>query len=212
MSIRIVIADDHPIVLRGLTELLRQQADIEVLATCADGDQALQAVREFGPDVLVLDLKMAGKGGLDVLAELHESGSPVRVLLLTGMIADDDTVEAVRLGVGGIVLKDAPAADVVDAIREVHEGRKVIAHGLLTRALDRSVWRASGAREAAAVLTAREIEIVRLIAQGLRNREVAERLSISEGTVKIHLHNVYEKLHVDGRVELLLYARDKGLA
>lgn len=211
MSIRVVVADDHPIVLKGIEQVLRQDGDIEVVAACGTGDEALAEVSRQDPDVLVLDLRMAGKSGLDVLAALDERESRTRVVLLTATIDEDDAMEAVRLGVRGIVLKENPPAQLLAAIRDVHRGRKVLDQELLTRSLERSVRRSTGARQAAAVLTARELEIIGLVAHGLRNKELAERLHITEGTVKLHLHNIYDKLHVDGRVALLLYAQEKGL-
>ncbi len=211
MSIRVVVADDHPIVLKGIEQVLRQDRDIEVVAACLNGDDALAEVTKQDPDVLVLDVRMAGRSGLDVLAALHEQGSRARVLLLTATIDEDEAMEAVRLGVRGIVLKEDPPAQLLAAIHDVHRGRKVLDQDLLTRSLERSVRRVDGARQAAGVLTAREMEIIGLVAHGLRNKELAERLHITEGTVKLHLHNIYDKLHVDGRVALLLYAQEKGL-
>jgi DNA-binding NarL/FixJ family response regulator len=212
MSIRVVLVDDHPVVLEGIAQILRQHPGIEVVAACSNGADAVAAVRAHRPDVLVLDLRMGEMGGLEVLAALHEEQSPVRVLLLTATIDEDETMEAVRLGVRGIVLKETPPLQLLDAIRDVHQGRKRLDPTLLTRTLERSVRLSTGAREAAAMLTARELEIVGLVAHGLRNREVADRLHITEGTVKLHLHNIYDKLQVDGRIALLLYAQDKGLA
>jgi DNA-binding NarL/FixJ family response regulator len=132
-------------------------------------------------------------------------------VLLTATIDEDEAMEAVRLGVRGIVLKENPPAQLLGAIRDVHHGRKVLDQELLTRSLERSVRRSTGTRQAAGVLTARELEIIGLVARGLRNKDLAERLQITEGTVKLHLHNIYDKLHVDGRVALLLYAQEKGL-
>jgi DNA-binding NarL/FixJ family response regulator len=211
MSIRVVVADDHPIVLKGIEQVLRQDGDIEVVAACGTGDEALAEVSRQNPDVLVLDLRMAGKSGLDVLAALEERESRTRVVLLTATIDEDEAMEAVRLGVRGIVLKENPPAQLLGAIRDVHHGRKVLDQELLTRSLERSVRRSTGTRQAAGVLTARELEIIGLVARGLRNKDLAERLHITEGTVKLHLHNIYDKLHVDGRVALLLYAQEKGL-
>ena len=134
-----------------------------------------------------------------------------RTVLLTAAISDDDVVEAVRLGARGVVMKEASPETLLECVRRVHGGEQWIDRETMTRAFGQVMQRETAMREASRILTPREIEIVRMIAHGLRNRVIAERLSISEGTVKIHLHNVYEKLGIDGRLELMLYAQDKGL-
>jgi DNA-binding NarL/FixJ family response regulator len=133
------------------------------------------------------------------------------VLLLTAAIDEDEVVEAVRLGARGIVLKEMAPQRLVQAIRQVHAGELVVDNRTVVRALEKVVRRETGTRRLASVLTPRELEIVRMVASGLRNKEIASRLTISEGTVKIHLHNTYEKLKVDGRLELMLFAQDHGL-
>jgi DNA-binding NarL/FixJ family response regulator len=209
--IRLVLADDHPIVLQGLQQLFERQPDMEVLAACADGSGALAVVRDRRPDVLVLDVRMPGMDGLAVLRELARERLATRVVLLTAALDDRQVLEAVRLGVAGVVLKETAPQALVAAVRKVHAGGQAIEQETLGRVLGQVLDREEAGREAAALLTARELEIVRMVATGLRNKQVADRLFISEGTVKIHLHNIYEKLKVDGRVELALYARDKGL-
>lgn len=211
MEIEVVLADDHPIVLDGLEQLFGLEADIRVLARCRNGPDTLAALEARPPDVLVLDLRMPGLDGLAVLEEISRRRWKTRVVLLTAAIQDEQLVEAIRLGARGVVLKESAPELLVQAVREVHAGREWLEQGLVGRALRRLLDRDSGLREAIRVLTPRELEIVRLVAEGLRNRSVAERLFISEGTVKIHLHRIYEKLEVGGRLELALYAREKGL-
>ncbi len=210
--IRLVIADDHAIVLHGLKRLFESHNDFEVIACCRRGEDALSAVRGNQCDVLVLDLRMPGLGGLEVLKTLADERCECKAVLLTATISDDDVVEAMRLGAQGVVLKEALPETLLECVRRVFRGERWIDHETLSRALGRAMRRETAMREASETLTPREIEIVRMIAQGLRNRAIAERLSISEGTVKIHLHNVYEKLQLDGRLELMLYAREKDLA
>ena len=209
--IRLVLADDHPIVLQGLRQVFDRQTDMEVLATCQDGNAALAAVRERHPDVLVLDVRMPGLDGLGVLRKIVGDKLPTRVVLLTAALDNAQVLEAVRLGVGGVVLKEMPPQALLESVRRVHAGGQAIEQETLGRALGQMLKREAASREAAAVLTVRELEIVRMVSQGLRNKQVADRLFISEGTVNIHLHNIYEKLNVGGRVELVLYAREKGL-
>jgi DNA-binding NarL/FixJ family response regulator len=210
-SIRLAIADDHPIVLQGLQQLFARHPGFEVLASCKDGDEALAAVRRGGIDVLVLDLRMPGRDGLGVLRQMAAESLKCQVVLLTAVLQDADVAEVVRLGARGLVLKESPPEALIDCVRRVHAGEQWIDQATLTRAFDHEVRRDGGRRAAGATLTPREREIVRMVAQGLRNRDVGERLFISEGTVKIHLHNVYEKLGVDGRLELVLYAQEAGL-
>lgn len=209
--IRLALADDHPIVLDGLDQLFRLEPDIAVVARCRNADEALRAIRMEAPDVLVLDLLMPGGGGLDLLRAMGDKDRHTRVILLTAVIDDDQLLEAIRLGAQGVVLKDMAPQLLLEAIREVHAGGQWLEQGLGGRALRRLLSRERRASQAARLLSSREREIVRLVATGLRNRAVAERLSISEGTVKVHMHNIYEKLDVNGRVELTNYARENGL-
>jgi DNA-binding NarL/FixJ family response regulator len=212
MAIRLVIVDDHPIVLHGLKRLFEGSSDFVVSAVCSSGDEALAVAREQPYDVMLLDLRMPGKTGIDVLRSLAEEKPSGRVVLLTAAINDDEVVEAVRLGAQGIVMKEASPEALMEAVRRVHGGEQWIDRETMGRAFGRVLQRESAVKEAGKVLTPRELEIVRMITQGLRNKAIAERLSISEGTVKIHLHNIYDKLSVDGRLELMLYAQNKGLA
>jgi len=209
--IRLVLADDHPIVLQGLQQLFERHHDFQVVASCPDGTTALAAVLEHQPDVLVMDLRMPGKNGLDVLRVLSSGRSSCRTILLTAIVRDDEVMEAVKLGVRGIVLKESSPEVLVDCVRRVYRGEQWLERETVTRALQRVLNRDGVERDAGESLTPREIEIVRMVAQGMRNKVIAERLSISEGTVKVHLHNVYEKLGVDGRLELVLSAQQKGL-
>lgn len=211
MAIRIALADDHPIVLQGLQQLFERHADFEVVCCCTTGNAALIGVRSHRPDVLVLDLRMPEGSGLDVLRAIAADKLECRTVLLTAAVSDDEVIEAVRLGARGLILKESPPEALVDCVRRVFRGEQWLERETLTRVLGRALDREAAARDAADALTPREIEIVRMVAQGLRNRAIAERLSISEGTVKVHLHNIYEKFAVDGRLELLLSARNKGL-
>jgi DNA-binding NarL/FixJ family response regulator len=211
MSIRLILADDHPPILQGLTLLLGQEPDFEVLAGCRNGEETLQAVCQFQPDVLILDILMPGKDGLAVLRELRQLKLPTRVILLTAAIDEDNLLEAMRLGVGGVVLKEMAVPLLIQCVRKVSAGDQWLERQSIGRAMEKMLRREAGTREVAQLLTSRELEIVRLAASGLRNKEIASKLAISEGTVKIHLHRSYEKLHVDSRIALLRYAQTKGL-
>jgi len=211
MSIRLVLADDHPFILDALEGLFRLEEDIEVVARCSDGVQALEAVERLEPDVLILDLRMPIADGLDVLRRLHELGSRTWVVLLAGSVEDRELVECLRLGVRGVVLKEMAPRLLVQCVRKVYAGDVWVENRSMTRAVDLMLLREAGARDSAAHLTPREIEVVQMVAAGLRNKEIAGRLTVTEGTVKVHLHNIYAKLGVDGRLELLKYAQERGL-
>jgi len=211
MSIRLVLADDHPLILDALESRFRLEHDFQVLACCANGEETLQALRHHRPDVLILDIRMPGKDGLAVLRELQQEKLPTRVVLLTAAVDEDAVLEAIRLGVGGVVLKEMAPRLLVECVRKVHAGQQWLERRSVGRALDKLLRREAGAHELAGALTRREIEIVRMVATGLRNKEIAEKLFITEGTVKTHLHHIYEKLHMDSRLALFGYARDKAL-
>ena len=211
MPITLVIADDHPLILDALENLFRLEKDLKVVARCLDGDEALQAVRRHKPDILVLDIQMPAKDGLVVLREMSKEKLATRVVVLTATLGDEGLGEALRLGVRGLVLKELAPKLLVQCIRKVHAGELWLEQRTVSSALERLLQREAGKQEAAQALTSREIEIVKQAATGLRNIEIAKKLFISEGTVKMHLHNIYQKLGVGSRSELTRYAQEKGL-
>ena len=211
MPITLVIVDDHPLILDALENLFRLEKDLKVVARCLDGDEALKAVRRHKPDILVLDIQMPSKDGLVVLREMSKEKLPTRVVVLTATLGDEGLAEALRLGVRGLVLKELAPKLLVQCIRKVHAGELWLEKRTVSSALERLLQREAGKQEAVQTLTSREIEIIKQLATGLRNSEIAERLFISEGTVKMHLHNIYQKLGVDTRLKLTRYAQEKGL-
>lgn len=211
MPIRLVLADDHPLILDALENLFKLEEDLEVVARCTDGADTVRAVRRLKPDVLILDIRMADKDGLAVARELRAEKLSTRVVLLTAAITEDQLLEAVRLGVQGIVLKEMAPKLLIQCIRKVHAGEQWIERRSARMALEKMLRREAAAHEIASLLTTREVDIVRMVAKGLHNKAIAEKLRISEGTVKVHLHNIYEKLKVDGRMALLRFAQEKGL-
>jgi DNA-binding NarL/FixJ family response regulator len=207
MTINLVLADDHPLVLEGIARLIEPEPDLKVVARCGNGEAVLEAVRKQRPDILVLDLNMPRLGGMDVLRQAAQEGLELRVVLLTADIGEDTLFEAVRLGVRGVMLKEMAPDQLVSCIRTVHAGGQWLERHLTGWTFDRLLAREAARQQTAKVLTRREIELVRLVSEGLRNKEVAYRLGITEGTVKIHLHRIYDKLGVTSRVELANYAR-----
>jgi DNA-binding NarL/FixJ family response regulator len=211
IPIRLVVADAYIIVLKGLESLLAREPDFTVVATCTSSEATLDAIRTYRPDVLLLDVHMSGLAGLGVVRALKAQANSPRVVLLTASIEDDEVLEAMRLGVAGIVLKDMSPHLLFQCIRKVHAGEGWIEKWAAARALERMLRREADERNIAAVLTRREIEIVRLVGKGLHTRAIAHRLFVAESTVKRHLHHVYKKLKLEGRVALTLFAREKGL-
>ena len=205
-SIRVVLADDHPVVLQGLSSLLRAEGNFEVLATLPNGAAALKAIRDFGPDVAVLDLSMPEMTGIEVLNAVTAEGLVTKVIILTAEAGDSQVLAAVAGGVRGIMLKDAAPDALAQCIRHVAEGGRWLPHDLVDEALSRESGRRTQADRLGSSLTVREREVVLLVAEGLSNKEVARKLKVSEGTVKIHLHNIYQKLEVTNRTALAAMA------
>ena len=208
--IRLVIADDHPIVLDGLSQVLRLESDLEVVERCTSGRATVKAVLKHEPDVLLLDLAMPEMNGLDVMRQLQDRGAPTRVILLTAQIDQASLVRARQLGAAAVVLKETDSRLLVECVRAIHAGLEWSDPRQLASAAAKSVSLGK-IGQLAESLTLREREIVRMAADGLRNRDIAERLFIAEGTVKLHLHNIYRKLGVNGRPELIGLASRMGL-
>jgi two-component system nitrate/nitrite response regulator NarP len=206
---KLLIADDHPFVLSGLRAVLAD-SDYIVVAAAASGTAALDELPTARPDILLLDVRMAGHGGLDVLRTLRSRGDERPVVLLTASLDDSRLIEALRLNVDGIVLKDTAQDVLIHCLDEVRAGRRWIDHGLLHRALDLQTAGGGGQADPFAALNLRERAIVGLVVQGMRNREIGKELGVAEGTVKAHLHRIYDKLGVTDRTDLMLRARDSA--
>lgn len=214
-KIRVVIADDHPIVRDGLKKLLSIEADIDVVGEAADGQELLDHMEEWRPDVILLDLRMPNTDGLTALQTLNSTNNPAKVIILTASEDKNEFVQAMKLGCAGIVLKQTSADLIVKSIRKVHAG-EIWLDAHTTAAVMRQFASAEAAAASGvkgrerAPLSTREREIVALVAQGYKNKEMAEKMFISEQTVKNHLHNIFDKLGVSDRLELALYAIHKG--
>ena len=209
--IRVTLADDHPLVLNGRYHLLQDYPEFEVLDRCTSGTEALAAVQRRRPDVLVLDLQMPGVDGLAVARALATAGDPPKIVLLTAQLHEDQLIEALHLGVRGFVLKEMATKLLIECLRRVHAGGQWLEKDAANRAMAKLVRREAKSREVATLLTPREIEVVRLAAKGATNKEIADKLFIAEGTVKIHLHNIYEKAKIHRRAELVAWADEYGL-
>jgi len=197
--IRVVLAEDQGMVLGAFASLLDLQPDIEVVAGVSDGDAALAAVAEHRPDVLLTDIEMPGRSGLDVAAELRRRDDPTRVLIVTTFARGGYLRRAMDAGVLGYVLKDAPIAELVDALRKVHAGERVVSPELAVAAWD-----------SADPLTDRERELLREVVDGASNVEIARRLHLAEGTVRNYLSTAMAKLNARNRSEAASTARERG--
>ncbi|WP_035839700.1 response regulator transcription factor [Kitasatospora azatica] len=197
--IRVVLAEDQGMVLGAFASLLDLQADITVVATATNGDDALVAVREHRPDVLVTDIEMPGRTGLDLAVELNRLGDPTRVLIVTTFARSGYLRRAVDAGVAGYVLKDAPIGELVAALRRVHAGERVVSPELAVAAWD-----------AADPLTDRERELLRAVADGDGNAAIAARLCLAEGTVRNYLSSAMAKLGARNRTEAARTAQTRG--
>ena len=218
-TVRILIADDHPIVRDGLKKLLLLEDDFEIVGEAADGREVLDKVQELDPDVLLLDLRMPNLDGLSALQALQQSNKRTRVIVLTASEDKNEFVQAMKLGCSGIVLKQTAPDLIVKSIRKVNAGEiwldshttAAVMRQFQTGQESSGSGQAGGKGRERSPLSSREREIVALVAQGYKNKEMAEKMFISEQTVKNHLHNIFDKLGVSDRLELALYAIHKGL-
>jgi DNA-binding NarL/FixJ family response regulator len=209
-AIRVVIADDQALVRSGFRMIVDARDDLEVVGEAEDGREAVELVRELEPDVILLDIRMPEVDVIEATREIVASGSATRVLVLTTFDTDEYVHGAIRAGASGFLLKDVRPGELVDAIRVVAGGNALLAPASVTRLLDRFGGDAD-ATVPIATLTEREEEILRLLAGGLSNNEIADRLVLGETTVKTHVSNLLRKLGVRDRVQAVIAAYDAGL-
>jgi DNA-binding NarL/FixJ family response regulator len=202
LPIRVLVADDHPVVLEGLAAILRAEEGVEVAATAGGGEEAIALYARERPDVVLLDLRMPDRDGLEVIAALRGADPGARILVLTSFDDDEDVYRALAAGAAGYLLKDAPPAELVRALTTVAAGGRAIPPAVAARLADRL-----GVSE----LTPRELEVLAAMARGDGNREIARRLKIGEGTVKGHVSNVLSKLGVETRTQAVAAALSRGL-
>ncbi len=201
-SIRILIVDDHPVVRAGLTTLLATQPGLQVLGSASGGEEALQILRAQSLDLLLLDLRMPGMTGIDVLLEMKRQDMRARAIVLTSFDTDEDIYRAVQAGAEGYLLKNTSQGEMVEAIKTVHSGRRYIPHRIASRLTER-MMRSN--------LTAREVEILKMVVKGLTNKQIARVLKISSHTVRNHVNSIIEKLEVSDRTEAATTAIQRGI-
>jgi two-component system, NarL family, nitrate/nitrite response regulator NarL len=205
--VRILVADDHAIFRDGLRRLLEGSDDVTIVGEASNGNEAIKLLAKLKPDILLLDLRMPEKDGLGVLEEINFDSMATRVIVLTAAEDDRDVVRAMRLGARGVVLKQSASDLLLKSIRKVSDGEIWLDNRMTAEVIDAFKKSSeAGQRREKPLLSDREKEIVQLVAQGFRNREIGEKLFISEQTVKNHLHNIFDKLGVSDRLELALYA------
>lgn len=213
-SIRVLIVDDHQVVREGLRTFLQLSAGVTVAGEAAGGAEAVELVRKLEPDVVLMDLVMPGMDGIEATRRIKALGLPARVIALTSFTEDDKVFPAIQAGASSYLLKDVSPDALVEAIRAVHRGEARL-HPDITRKLMEQVARRPGPEGEALgqveSLTARELDVVRLVAEGYSNADIAQRLVISEKTVKTHISNILGKLQLQDRTQLAVYAIRKGL-
>jgi DNA-binding NarL/FixJ family response regulator len=205
--IRILVADDHPMLREGLVAVLGTQPDFEVVGEAADGSEAVRLAETLRPDVILLDLEMPGVDGVAALERLRDAGSTSRAIVFTAYDTDQRILGALRAGARGYLLKGASRTEIFDAIRTVHAGGSLLEPGVTTRLLDQL----REDRQPRERLTPRELEVLVLIAEGLHNSEIAGRLFVTERTVKFHVSSILAKLGADNRTEAVALATRRGL-
>jgi len=201
-QIKVLIVDDHPVVRAGLTSMLGTQPNLEVIGSASTGEEALDMVRRGDPDVLLLDLRMPGMNGVDTLGALAKTGSSSRVIILTSFETDEDIYRAFQAGAQGYLLKNTSLREMVEAITMVHAGRRYVPGHIASRLAER-MMRTN--------LTVRELEILKMLAKGPTNKEIAQALGISDNTVRNHVNSIIEKLEVSDRTEAATTAIQRGL-
>ena len=211
MTVRLLLADDQALVRVGFRMILDARPDIEVVGEAADGVAAVAVTAELEPDVVLMDIRMPEMDGLEATRRIVSSASRSRIVVLTTYDADDSVFAALRAGASGFLLKDARPTDLVDAVRVVAAGDALLAPSVTRRLLDRMVAQPPGAPAELRELTDREQEVLRLVAGALSNAEIAERLSLSETTVKSHVSAVLRKLGLRDRVQAAVLAYEVGL-
>ena len=219
MTIRVLLVDDQPLLRTGFRMILEAEPDIAVVGEAADGEQAVEQVRALQPDVVLMDIRMPRMDGVEATRRIAGPGrdgeSAARVLVLTTFDLDEYVVEALRAGASGFLLKDVPADDLVTAIRVIAEGEALLAPSITRRLLDMYAARLPSAEDPTpdtlAMLTDREVEVLRLVARGMSNAEIAAELYVSETTVKTHVGHVLTKLGLRDRVQAAVYAYESGL-
>ncbi len=210
MSIALVLADPHPVLLEGLSQVFKASPEFEVKACASNGDDALAAVHQHRPDVLVMDVSLAQRSGWEVLQDVQQAHSLTRPVVFTDAPIGD-VMRVIDLGVPGLVGKDKTHQELARCVHAVHAGQKWLDRDLTHKTMSVLLAQQKQKPQTSALLTPRELMVARMVTEGLPNKKIASKLFISEGTAKLHLHHIYQKLHCPGRMSLQRYMQDHGL-
>ncbi|HVM40254.1 MAG TPA: response regulator transcription factor [Acidimicrobiia bacterium] len=214
-EIRVLVADDHALFRRGLNMILESEGGIQVIAEAEDGQEAVNKALDLAPDVVLMDVRMPRLSGIEAASRIREGVPSCKILMLTVSDEEEDLYEAVKAGANGYLLKEISIEEVADAIRAVTQGQSLISPSMASKLLEEFNTLSKQADDRSSPhaprLTDRELEVLQLVAQGLSNKRIAEKLYISENTVKNHVRNMLEKLHVHSRMEAVLYAMRENL-
>jgi len=205
-----MISDDHPIVRQGLKTMLEAYPDMTVVAEAEDGEQTVLMAAEIKPDILVIDLLMPQKDGITAIQEITEANPEARILVLTSFLEDDNILRAIRAGAMGYHLKESSPAQLVESIRALHRG-EVALHPDVARKLMQEIKQPHATQQGGDALTPREMDVLKCLARGRSNQEIASELTVSVRTVTTHIRNILDKLQLSNRTQAALYAVEKGI-
>jgi NarL family two-component system response regulator LiaR len=208
--VNILIVDDHAIVRTGLSALIEVEQDLNLVGQATNGTEAVEKFHSLKPDVILMDLIMPTMSGIEAIQEIIKLDDNARILVLTSFAEDEKVIQAIKAGALGYILKDSSPEELVEAIREIHQGKPYL-HSSIAQILMRDVSSAGKEKNKEETLTAREIDVLILVAQGFSNQEIAEKLTISVATVRFHVTNILTKLHLENRTQAALYAIREGL-
>ena len=202
----VVIADRHPVVLQGLTNVLRAESGFKVVASCSDGPNCIEAIRRLVPDIAILDISLPGLTGLEILTIVNSEGLSTRLVFFTASVEDRELVISAAAGAYGVILKDVALEILVQSLRQVADGQRLLPLPPSDQTLPREQRNVANTENVLSVLTDRERQIMRLVSEGLSNKEIGRRLNIVDGTIKVHLHNIFQKLEISNRTVLAALA------
>lgn len=208
-QIRILIADDHPLIRQGVEVAISAQPDMKPVGQATNGQEAVTLAEKTRPEVIIMDLQMPVKDGLTAIEDIKDSGLEATILVLTSFPDDENVLSAIRAGAMGFLLKDSPPEHLLDAIRTIHRGESAL-HPTIARKLMQEVRQPSTLPLSEDPLTSREIDVLKCLAEGMSNREIALKLNISVRTVTTHVRNILDKLHLANRTQAALYAVEQG--